>query len=211
MTCIVALKDEGSIYIGGDRLATAGYGRKYHLAQQKVWKKGPEMIFGGAGDVRGIQLLAYTSAIPPMKEGQSIEEYLAMDFSNALKNALHAGGDLHNKHNVEESFSQFLLGFRGRLFAFYQDFAFIEVVEDFTSIGSGGDYAIGSLYSTQGTDMTPEERITKALECAEYYDAYVQGDYDIVSIPCDSKKEDPLDNVMDNILTKANQMMAEDD
>jgi len=165
------------------------------------------MIFGSAGSVRGAQLLAYSSTISPPQAGQPLEEYLTIDFTRAMKLALATGGELFAHHGIELGFNHFLLGFQGRLFSFYEDFCFIEVVEKYTAVGSGSRFALGSLYSTENSDLTSEQRIELALECAEYYDAYVMGDYDIVSIP----REDPVDKAMGDILAKAQDKMSEDE
>lgn len=124
-----------------------------------------------------------------------------------MKEALHAGGELHDKHNVESHFNHFILGFEGRLFTFFSDMGFAEVTEKYTAVGSGSPYALGSLFTTEGTDMNSKERIELALESSQKFDAYVQGPYDIVCIDC--PKKDPVDSVLDNILDKANKMMKE--
>lgn len=216
MTCIVGLIDDEYVYIGGDRLATNGYGRSYHQAKKKVWHKKDdvrkiEMIFGCAGSVRGGQLLAYGSTITPIMTGQPVEEYLTNEFTRAMKQALHEGGELHGKDNVERAFNHFLLGYEGRLFSFYNDFCWVEVVEKYTAVGSGGDWALGSLYSTEESDMSSEERIREALSCAEYFDSYVHGPYDIVKIPRKPYDNDGDGGMMDRILNRANEMMKEDD
>ena len=209
ITCIVALIDKEKIYIGGDRLATDGVGTKYNLQMKKVWKKGNEMIFGSAGSVRGFQLLAHGSAIPPIKKGQSIEEYLVLDLADAMKKALALGGELHDKHGIETGFNHMILGYEGRLFSFYEDMAYIEIVDKYTAIGSGSRFALGSLYSTEKMDMSSEDRIKLALKSAQKFNAYVQEPYDIISLK--KPNVDPIENVMDNILSKANRMMEEDE
>ena len=49
-------------------------------------------------------------------------------------------------------------------------------VDDYVSIGSGADQAIGSLLSTEGE--TPKERIVKAIKSSAASDIYV--DYPII-------------------------------
>lgn len=202
MTCIVGLIDDARVYIGGDRLATTDGGRKFHRTDEKVWKKGPDMIFGAAGGGRGIQLLAYGSAIPPLKVGQDLKEYLTLDFVDAVKSALHQGGDLEVEDGIEVANIHFILGYDGRLFTFYGSFAFEEVMEKYTAVGSGAEFALGSLYATEDSDLTSEERIEMALEAAEYFNAFVKGPYDIVSIPRDVG--DPVKSVIDKIVDRAN-------
>jgi hypothetical protein len=214
LTCIVGLLDKDHVYIGGDRLATNTIGKKYHQAKKKVWHKkddirGINMIFGCAGSVRGSELLKYGSAIQPIMPGQPLEEYLTIEFTRAMKQALHEGGELHDEDGIETAFNHFLLGYEGRLFSFYTDFCWIEVIEKYVAVGSGASYALGSLYSTEGRDLTSEERIIEALKAAEYYNAFVQGEFDIVKIPVKEKSGINLD--MDKILERANEKMKEED
>jgi len=207
LTCIVGLIDEDYVYIGGDRLATDGSGHKYKMCEEKVWSKGSKMIFGCAGDLRELQLLEYGTAIPPLKEGQLIEEYIVLDLVNSFKQSLHEGGALEDIDNVEKIGSMLLMGFDGRLFNFDPRFAFTEHNDGFMAVGSGRSYALGSLYSTQNSDTSSEDRIKLALECAEHYNAYVEGEYDIVKIP--RKPEESVGLDMDKILKRANEKMKE--
>ena len=161
-----------------------------------MWKKGSEMIFGCAGSLRGMQLLAYNTAVPPMKKGQTVEEYLIIDFADAMKEALIHGGELQEKDGIQEHSNHFILGFEERLFTFHEDMCFVEVVEEYTAIGSGSGYALGSLYSTGKMKAKPKERIELALKAAQQFDAYVQGPYDIVSI--DRANGDMMDKILGN-------------
>jgi hypothetical protein len=179
------------------------------MSEEKVWKKGHNMIFGCAGELRELQLLEYGTAIPPMKENQLIPEYIILDLVKAFKEALHSGGSLEDIDNIERSDgTTLLMGFDGRLFNFDPRFAFTEHDEGFMAIGSGRSYALGSLYSTQKLDMSSEDRIKLALESAENYNAYVEGEYDIVKIP---RKHNTKSNMMDRILHRANEKMKEEE
>ena len=47
------------------------------------------------------------------------------------------------------------------------DFQIEESINDFSAIGCGESYALGSLYSS--SNLTPQKRVKKALEAASYF------------------------------------------
>lgn len=181
MTCIVGLIDEDRVYIGGDRLATGG-GTKYRLQTKKVWKPKNDMIIGSAGTLRGLQILEHNVIIPGINIGESIEHYLAGSFADCLRQSFKSSGHIDNDCGSETIPNRVLLAYQGRLFQFDGALSYCEVTDKYTAIGSGQHFALGSLYSTANRGMQPEERIKLALETAEYYNAYVEGPYDIFSI-----------------------------
>ena len=71
--------------------------------------------------------------------------------------------------------SCFLFAYEDQLWVIGQDKSVIEI-EDYVSIGSGSDQAIGSLLSTEGQD--PRQRIVKAIKSSAATDIYV--DYPII-------------------------------
>jgi hypothetical protein len=74
-----------------------------------------------------------------------------------------------------------LIGIRGRLFELSPvDWSVAEVLE--TAIGSGGDFALGSLHTTKEFPATPEFRIEYALNAAIAYSPNCQGPIDILSV-----------------------------
>ena len=66
MTCIVALKQEGNIYIGGDSAGVSGNNIRTR-ADQKVFKKSG-IVFGFTTSFRMGQLIKYCLAIPKQKK-----------------------------------------------------------------------------------------------------------------------------------------------
>jgi ATP-dependent protease HslVU (ClpYQ) peptidase subunit len=69
-----------------------------------------------------------------------------------------------------------LVGVGGRLFEFCNDWHFGEDVNNFNAIGSGANYAMGSLYSTRRL-KSQGARIKLALESAEMFCQTVKGPF----------------------------------
>lgn len=179
MTCIVAIVEDDVVCMGGD---TAGTHLDTWLQQtgleSKVWRNG-EVIFGGCGSFRIMQLLRHRLVLPAIPENMDLLEYLVGDFVNALRSALGEGGalsiwDEDSTESMEDS--GYIVAVRGRIFEIYSDFGVGEFEDGFCAIGCGKQFALGSLYSTKGP---LKKRVKLALEAAERFSAGVRGPFTI--------------------------------
>lgn len=161
MTCIVGLVDKEKVFIGGDS-ASSSASNVFVRKDPKVFKNG-EFIIGCTSSFRMIQLLRYTLK-PPEVGSKEIYEYMCTDFINAVRQCFRCGGYSRKIDEVEEG-GFFLVGYKDRLFRIEEDFQVGETLNGMDAVGCGGDFALGSLYSTVGT---PEEKVLKALEAAEF-------------------------------------------
>ena len=135
---------------------------------------------GFAGSFRMGQLLRYKCEIPESTEGQSIEKYMATMFIDTIRTCFEKGG-FSQKVNGKEEGGTFLVGYKSRLFTVYGDFQVAESLDKYDAIGAGSELALGSLYSTEGRD--PKERIKRALEAAEKFNAAVRRPFHIIELP----------------------------
>ena len=175
MTCVVGVANEGTIYIGGDRGASDG-SSIVSLATPKVYIR-DEWIFGYAGSM-GIGQIMQIINIPLLEKDDDPFMILRMDIVDAFKSMM----DIQGLSITEENDTDILIGCRGRLFEFSPvDWSVAEIKE--TAIGSGGNFALGSLYSTSlYIDITPIERIEQSINAAITYSPTCQGPIDILSI-----------------------------
>jgi ATP-dependent protease HslVU (ClpYQ) peptidase subunit len=164
MTCIVGIKAEGKVFIGGDSAGVSGW-NLYRRADVKVFQKGSFLI-GFTTSYRMGQLIRYKFQPPDIKDQQDVFEYMVVDFVDALRECLKDGG-FAKVENQQEEGGVFLVGFRGRLFEIDSDYHVGENLDSCAAVGSGMEYALGSLYSTRG--RSPVGRIEKALDAAAYY------------------------------------------
>lgn len=183
MTCIVALVEGDSVWVGGD---TAGTHEESWLQQtgleSKVWKQG-EVVIGGCGSFRIMQLLRHRMTMPAVPDDGDVMEFLVGDFVDSMRQALMEGGALSIwEEDQTESMddSGYILAVRGRIFEVYSDFGVGEFEDGFVSIGCGKAFALGSLYSSGGT--RPRRRVKLALEAAEHFSAGVRGPMTIVKM-----------------------------
>ena len=163
MSCVVGLVHNGKIYMGSEGLATTNEGEKRPIITNKVFRNG-KYLFGFTGSVRTGQLVYPRNFTPPndvFELPDAIREHLS------IKGSLLTGEDQMQIHG-----SNFMIGINGVLYELLIDFQLNEVAGDFSAIGSGGAYALGSLFTTRKSyKMKPESRVKKALEAACEYDA----------------------------------------
>jgi ATP-dependent protease HslVU (ClpYQ) peptidase subunit len=179
MTCIVGLKQDGKVYIGGDSLGSNLY-KKVIRADQKIFVKN-DMIFGFTSSFRMGQILQY-SFNPPKRlhEDDDDMRYLVDKFIPSLIQCYESKGFLAKKDGVAIG-GVFLLGYKERLFKIESDFQVGESTDTFDACGCGEDFALGSMFSTV-TLENPETRINIALDAAAEFSPGVGGPSLILSI-----------------------------
>lgn len=170
MTCIVAIANEGKVYIGGERANSDNDVLVSSLAP-KIFNKS-FYLFGYAGNTGLGQSVAYTFDAPTMRLNTDVYKYVYNFFIPALRD--HLKDYLSDK---EENHASFILGIKGKVFEI--DTADFQCVEyDELAIGSGAGYAYGSLHTTYNYDISPIERINIALDAAITYSPTCQGPID---------------------------------
>ena len=169
MTCIVGIVDNGTIHMGSDRGASSS-GVIVSTLLPKISMQ-HNFLVGYSGDGFGVGQLATLADYP--ENDKNLEITLRTIFCKSLSKLVDKyGGADNGSHEI-------LIGGYGRLFEIYtDDWGIIEVSQ--SAVGSGSDFALGSLYSTIGMDTT--HRITTALEVAITLSPSCQGPIDMFSL-----------------------------
>jgi ATP-dependent protease HslVU (ClpYQ) peptidase subunit len=176
MTCIVGIKEDGIVYIGGDSAGVGGLSLTVR-ADPKVFIKG-EFIMGFTSSFRMGELLQYKLPIPLRPQEVDIYEYMVTSFVDAVRDCLKNGGYARKDKEAEEA-GTFLVGYRGRLFCIESDYQVRESTFPYDAVGCGADIALGAMFSTEGM---PENRILNALEAAEQFSAGVRRPFKVLKI-----------------------------
>jgi len=160
MSCVVGLLQNGKLYLGSDGIATTEDGERRPIICVKIFTN-KDYLIGYTGSVRHGQLLGPKCFDPPSS---------IYDFPDQIREAYEKKGAILLNENGQQMFSSnILIGHKGRLFELLIDFQMNEVYGNFTSIGSGAAYAMGSLFATKKW-KSPEKRIINALNAASEYD-----------------------------------------
>lgn len=173
MTCIVGISDGETVYIGADRGASDDV-TIVSLSQPKVKVKG-DWIYGYSGSLGNGQLFDLID-LPPVADDEDPFKILRLDIVEDLKSIIESHGS-----DKEENATDFLVGCKGRLFEMSTaDWGVLEVAE--VAVGSGGNFALGSLHTTYNIPISIEDRIQHALNAAITYSPTCQGPIDILHI-----------------------------
>lgn len=174
MTCIVAIKDKGKIYFGADSyLSDSDTDIAYPIKSPKVFKNGP-FIFAYCGSVRAGKVFQYDLELPN-PDLDNLDKYMNREFITALMDCAERNKlviDISkdsNGNETENDVADLIVGIGGRLFEIQAHVQAVEHYENYVALGSGLKFALGSLYTTEGLDVEPKERLKLALESAAKY------------------------------------------
>lgn len=170
MTCIVAVRDSGRVWIGGDSAGVSGLDVTIR-ADTKVFRVGP-FVMGFTTSFRMGQLLRYSLVVPDRQPGQSPNAYMVTTFVDAVRKCLKDGG-WASKANDREEGGRFIVGYDGMIYDLHGDYQVGEPSQPFSACGCGQDFAMGSLAETDG--MPAKERVERALAAAARFSAGVCG------------------------------------
>ena len=170
MTCIVGVATPEGVWIGGDSAAS-----DYHTVSArndaKVFENGP-CVMGFTTSFRMGQLLRYALDVPPRDAADwDVDRWMSTQFVDAVRDCLKTGGWAQANNN-EEKGGTFLVGYAGRLFVVYSDYQVAQQADGLAAIGSGGEVALGALHARR--DLSPQDRIIRALEVAEHCTPFVR-------------------------------------
>lgn len=178
MTAIAGIAEDGKVWIGGDSAGVGGYSLSIR-SDPKVFENG-EFIFGYTSSFRMGQLLEYMLSPPKPFEGESGMSFMVKRFIPAVKSCLKDGG-YQTQENGQDEGGTFLVGYRGELYQVEADYQVARVRDSYQACGCGRDLILGSLYTTEGFDLSPSQRIKIALGAAESFSAGVRRPFEIVS------------------------------
>lgn len=187
MTCIVGFldKENDTVWIGGDSLASNGYSKNV-CNNLKVFHHylNKSIIIGSTTTFRHIDLLQYSENLFPeldfYKKKEIDREYMIKTFVPNLINLFQ--NNVYSSNN-EHKGGNFIIGIKNKLFEIQPDYSVLEPTTGYISVGSGEDFALGSLYVTthEHKNWTPERHIEMALKSAEFNSCGVQRPFRIIN------------------------------
>lgn len=180
MTCVVAYKHESGIYMGADSAGTAINWLSVPRFDPKIYRVSngeDHFLFGFTTSFRMGQILG-RRFVPPTRGSTAIENYMVVDFIDALRECMKAAGFAKKEHEQETS-GTFLVAYCGRIFVVEDNYSVGESTWPFNAVGSGADLALGSMYTSLAAPnlLTPEHIVGHALHAAHAFNAAVRGPF----------------------------------
>ena len=184
MTCIVAIAQNGTVYMGS-----------YHAASDDktgwiISRKEPKCFKAGQYGIaftdsfRMGQILQYAWTPPkytPTKTNSGLDKFMRTKFIESVKDAFRSGGYGSKVSGKEDEGGIFIVGVCGRLFTVDEDFHVGENVVNYMAEGSGGQLALGALHATKN-QKNPRLRLKAALEAATEFNMSVAPPYTYIQV-----------------------------
>ncbi|MGO7115593.1 hypothetical protein ACCS79_03675 [Rhizobium johnstonii] len=178
MTCIVALQQDGKVYVGGDAAATDAWSlTQMSCSQAKLYEKA-ELLIGSAGSPRVAQIIRYATEFPRCHPDVDGYQFIVTSVVECIRNTLKAYGAVQIDQGVESMESHLLIAFRDRFYEIDGRFAVLQSDKPYAAIGSGASLSYGSFHSSGG-ETDPRRRVLMSLEAAAAFNAGVRGPFTI--------------------------------
>jgi ATP-dependent protease HslVU (ClpYQ) peptidase subunit len=169
MTCVVAIAQNGKVHMGCDSAAYDSDSTTYFIKSAPKIFAIDDYLIGYSNSFRAGQIIQY-DFFPPIPDPKNIMRTMSIDFVSAIQACYE-----RNKftYDSDGEYADLIVGVNGQLFTIESDFQVQEYTDNYVSIGSGYQFAMGSLHATKKV-KSPESRIQKALEAAAEYTGSVK-------------------------------------
>jgi ATP-dependent protease HslVU (ClpYQ) peptidase subunit len=168
MTCIVAIKEDKKLYFGADSfISDEESDIAYSIVSPKIFKNG-DFVFGYCGSVRAGKVFQYDLELPK-PDLTNLDKYMNKEFITALMDCAERNKLVIDEKDEHNDLADLIVGINGRLFEVQSHVQSVEIYDDYMAAGSGKKIALGSLYSTDGLEISARERLKIALEAASKY------------------------------------------
>lgn len=191
MTCIVGLLDNGVTYMGGDSCASNDW-ITTSIKQKKVFKLQDtnNAIIGFSGAMRDLNLLQYATGLIDKRDEPDINyKYIVTKTIPQIIKLFSDNGRNESDKNMNSMYSYFLIGYKDKLWRVQFDYGVYESNDNYEACGSGELYADGALEILKDMDISPIEKIHKALQVATKYTPGVEPPFYIVNTNNDNVVE----------------------
>jgi ATP-dependent protease HslVU (ClpYQ) peptidase subunit len=184
MTCIVAIAQNGTVYMASDHAASdEKTGWIFSRKEPKVFKVGQYGV-AFTDSFRMGQILQYNWSPPkytPTKTNSGLDKFMRTKFIDSVKDSFREHGFGSQVSGQEDEGGIFIIGVCGRIFTIDEDFHVGENVINYMAEGSGGAFALGSLHTTKN-QKNPRIRLKLALEAASEFTMSVAPPYTYLQV-----------------------------
>lgn len=175
MTCIIGFTDKSNniTYMGCDSCVSWDYtNATINLDKKKVFKLKDinNVLVGFSGSIRDLNLLHYATGLIDKKDEHNIdEEYIITYFIPQIVKTIESNGRCYASNNQKLMDSVFLVAYKDKLWKISNDYSVCSTTDNFDAVGSGSYHALASMETMSSINMTPIEKIHKALQVASKF------------------------------------------
>lgn len=192
MTCIAAVSDGKTVWIGGDAAGIDASDLSMSIrADPKVSAHNRNGVYWGLGfttSFRMGQIIRYHFTLPPITKAdeKDLFGYMVTKFIPEVRHLLSEGG-VSTTENGVETCGEFIIGLMGKIFCVDTDFQVASAADPFFAVGSGAPFALGALKVLdkfrQSGQLDPRTQVLEALTASECFCAGVRHPFTIIEVP----------------------------
>ena len=171
MTTLIGIELEDRCVLAADSQITEDNLRTICTTVPKIVSVG-KYLLGITGDSRPGDILAYNWS-PPKYQGADPTQWMGKKVLPSILTAFKENGyDPYEATKDKDAGFDYLVAFNGNLFHIAVDLSFIQSTKGIYGLGSGGQLALGSLYSLTDSaiNLNPERHARRAIEIAMMLD-----------------------------------------
>jgi ATP-dependent protease HslVU (ClpYQ) peptidase subunit len=179
MTTLAAIQGPDWVVIGADSMSSDDSGFSIAIPDGKVFKNN-NIVFAGAGSVRGINLLEHDFT-PPAVTSKDIDKYVTRQLIPAMRRTfIEAGYEFVKDASAVENDNIWLVVVKNQVYRINEDYSWERSADNIYVAGSGERFALGAIAALAGgvlvDDIAKAKKIiTKALQIATKYDSATGG------------------------------------
>lgn len=184
-TCIAVIRNKkGKLVFAGDRRISWGVSAQVSPISKVVKRDG--FLFGGTGNAYLCGLLCNSLSLPEVPKNMTAMAYAHEVLIPTVLTTLEEKGLLDGVHKTitsEDTSVEVVVGIKSELFSLFVDKdAGVGVVPINTpyATGCGGDFAMGSLMTTEGSPIKDLDRLKYALRVAAQASPGCDANVDII-------------------------------
>jgi ATP-dependent protease HslVU (ClpYQ) peptidase subunit len=184
MTLIIGYVDKEKSYIASDSMGSNGYTGAIYK-NKKVFRIGTEILAGGCGSYKELQLLEKDFEAPKRNIGESTSDYMYNQFAHALKEHFKKHEVLRSKEGVLDNHrSEFIFICGGNIYRWQSDLALLETVLPYDTTGSGAVYAHAVMTTLESikSELSVKDKLKTAIKLTSDYVVSVGGAPEILEM-----------------------------
>lgn len=187
MTTLIAYEGDDWVVIASDRKSSDEDGFTTLMSSSKVFKNGP-VVIGGAGQVRGINIMEHDFLAPAFGSTKDMDKYITSRLIPAMRKTFaEANYEYVRPESSIENDNIWIVVASRKVYRINEDYGWERSEGSLYAAGSGEKFALGAVEGI--TDGKPIKTIAdakkiliKAVKVAAKYDANTGGKIDVTVV-----------------------------
>lgn len=181
MTAIAGFvdKEKKITYMACDSAGSNGF-TTHSYDTPKVVHIDDNVMIGGCGSYRVLNLIKNKLSLRPFQEGESADDYTHKYLVDQIAHTLRTNGVLSKDKEIEEMEGTLIIAVRDQLYCLQEDLAVLKAAHGYLTIGSGVYHTEAAITALEeNSDLSTPTILKRALDIASRYVMSVGGEIKI--------------------------------